>query len=306
MVNIKKQIKGNQTYYYLEHSLREGKKVQKKQKYLGKELPKNLEDIKKEFISELYKDKWLKDIDSIKKNFLQEQKIMPKSAKEKQKQTFAIKFTYNSQKIEGSTLTLKETANLLERGITPASKPIRDVKEAEAHEKVFYEMLWNKKDLNFQTVLYWNKILLGQTNPDIAGKIRSHQVAIAMSKFMPPMPLELDTLLHEFFKEYNKIKGKIHPVELAALVHLKFVTIHPFADGNGRISRIMMNFVLNKYKFPLLDIPYEKRAGYYNALERSQTKNQDHIFLQWFFRRYIQEHKTYLKTNYSGRHKYSL
>ena len=65
MVNVKKQIKGNQTYYYLEHSIRKGKKIQKKQKYLGKELPKNLEDLKKEFASELYKDKWLRGIDSL-------------------------------------------------------------------------------------------------------------------------------------------------------------------------------------------------------------------------------------------------
>ncbi len=71
-------------------------------------------------------------------------------------------------------------------------------------------------------------------------------VGIAESKHIPQIPVEIHSLLQEFFKWYNKNKDKIHPIELAALVHLKFVTIHPFSDGNGRISKIMMNFVLNK------------------------------------------------------------
>ncbi len=111
---------------------------------------------------------------------------------------------------------------------------------------------------------------------------------------MPPMPLELDFLLKEFFDWYNENKNKLHPVELAALVHLKFVTIHPFTYGNGRISRIMMSFVLKKNNFPLLDMPYTKRSGHYNALERSQVKKQDSIFVQWFFKRYLQEYKKYI------------
>ena len=295
MVTIKKRKVGKEKYIYLEHSYRDKGKVQKKQKYLGKEIPKEIDNIKKEFLSELYKEKWLKNIDKIKKNFSKEEKIMPKSSKEKKQETFAIKFTYNSQRIEGSTLSLKETADLLERGITPSSKPIRDVKEAEAHKNLFYEMLKYKKSLNRQIALYWNKKLLEQTKPDIAGKIRNHQVEIARSKFMPPFPAELETLLHKFFQWYNDNKNKLHPVELAALVHLKFVTIHPFGDGNGRISRIMMNFILKTFNYPLLNIPYEKRASYYNALERSQIKKEERIFLQWFFKRYLQEYKRYLK-----------
>ena len=262
MVEIKKRKIRKQEYFYLEHSFRKGEKVMKKQKYLGKEIPKNIEEIKKEFISELYKEKWIKDIETIKKNFSSEYRLMPKSAKEKEHETFAIKFTYNSQRIEGSTLTLKETANLLEMGISPA-KPIRDIREAESHKKVFDNMINYKKDLNLSITTYWNKLLLDETKPDIAGKIRNHQIALARSKFMPPFPAELDILLHEFFEWYNKNKDKLHPVELAALVHLKFVTIHPFGDGNGRVSRIMINFVLKKNKYPFLDIPYEKRNSYY-------------------------------------------
>lgn len=295
MVEIKKIKKGDKEYFYIVHSYREGKAVKKKQFYLGESIPKDIEEKKKEFMQEFYKMRFLKDIDRIKDNFNSEYKTMPDSAREKSKDTFAIRFTYNTQRIEGSALTLKETANLLERGITPSSKPIRDVKEAESHKKVFFEMLDYEKDLNFQIVLKWHLDLMKETKEDIAGKTRNHNVAIARSKFIPAMHLEIDALLKSFFDWYNKEKGNLHPVESAALVHLKFVTIHPFSDGNGRISRLMMNFVLKKNKFPLLDIPYTKRDSYYNALERSQINKEENIFVQWFFRRYLDEHMRYLK-----------
>lgn len=295
MVELKEIQKGNKKYYYLVHSYRKGKSVKKKQLYLGEVLPKDVEKKKKEFMQEFYKEKFLGDIDKIQKNFEKEYNAMPPSARKKSKDTFAVKFTYNTQRIEGSTLSLKDTAKLLEDRITPSSRPVGDVKEAEAHKSVFEEMINYEKDLNLQTVIEWNKRLLERTKPDLAGKIRSHQVTIARSKFTPPLAIEMELLLREFFEWYNKNKNKVHPVELAALVHLKFVTIHPFGDGNGRISRLMMNFVLKKHRFPLLDIPYTKRDSYYNALERSQVKNQDNIFIQWFFRRYLAEYKRYLK-----------
>ncbi len=295
MVEIKKIKKNKKEYFYLVHSYRKGKSVKKKQFYLGDSMPKDIEEKKKEFMQEFYKEKFLNDINNIKDNFNSEYNSMPNSAKEKSKETFTTKFTYNTQRIEGSTLSLKDTANLLERGITPASKPVRDVKEAEAHKKVFFQMLEYKGNLNLQIILKWHSELLKQTAEDISGKIRIHEVAISRSKFKPPMHLELEFLLKEFFDWYNKEKKKLHPVELAALTHLKFVTIHPFSDGNGRISRLMMNFILKKYKFPMLDIPYEKRDSYYNALERAQVKKQENIFVQWFFRRYLAEYKSYLK-----------
>ena len=295
MVNIREKKTGEQTYYYLEHSIREGSKIIKKEKYLGKEIPKDIEKIKRAFIIELYKEKWFNDFEKIKSNYAKEQKIMPPSSRAKQKQTFAVKFTYNTQKIEGSSLSLKDTSNLIEKGITPSEKPINDVVEAEEHNKVFYEMLSYQKDLSLQIVLYWHKKLFEKTKPDVAGMIRNHRVGISLSKYAPPMPSELDFLIREFFDWYNKSKNNLNPVELAALVHLKWVTIHPFSDGNGRISRLMMNFVLHKYGYPMLDIPYTKRNSYYTSLERSQVKKDDSPFLNWFFKRYIKDWGSYSK-----------
>jgi Fic family protein len=295
MVNIKKKKIGNQEYYYLEHSFRVDGKTKKIEKYLGKEIPKDIEKLKQDILFGLYKEKWFKLIENIKENYQKEEEKLPISAKEKEIEIFTTKFTYNSQRIEGSKLTFRDTANLLERGITPTEKPVRDIKEAELHKKVFYSMLDYKKDLSLQIVLYWHKTLFESTKQDIAGKIRSHQVAISGSKFMPPIPAEIQALLNEFFDWYNQNKGKINAAELAALVHLKFVTIHPFSDGNGRISRLMMNFVLHKKGLPMLDIPYEKRNSYYTALERSQVKNNDYIFLHWFFKKYLKEYRKLIK-----------
>jgi Fic family protein len=290
---VKNKVKEKE-YYYLEHSYRNNdKNVIKKRKYLGKIIPKNIDDIKKQFIDEINKELWHADLNKIKQNFLKENLKLPKTAKEKDAENFLIKFTYNSNRIEGSTITLKETARLLQEGKAP-NKPIKEIREIENHNIVFKEMLKEKNDLSLSLIKNWHKKLLSNVDEEIAGKIRKHNVAIAGSKFEPPTPNELEYLLRRFILWYNNNK-KIHPVELAALVHLKFVTIHPFTDGNGRISRILMNFILNKNGFPMLNIEYSNRNSYYNALERSQIKEEDRIFVAHIVKRYIKEHKRFLK-----------
>jgi len=295
MVILKKKVLKEKTYYYLEHSTREGKKVQKKEIYLGTKIPTDIDKIKKNFLDRIYREKWYIDIDRIKQSFYKEQRTIPKSVKEKELQNFVTRFTYDTQRIEGSPLTRRETADLLERGITPKSKPMRDVHEAEAHRDLFYEILKSKKELSLQTILDWHWNLFRLTKPDMAGKIRKYPVAISGSKFMPPSPIKVHPMLTEYFKWYHKNKNKLHPVELAALAHLKFVTIHPFGDGNGRITRLIMNFILNRKNYPMLDIPYEGRNSYYNALERSQMKKEERIFLQWLVKRYIKEYRRFLR-----------
>ena len=293
MVGVKKRVISGKTYFYLEHSLRKDGKVEKKEKYLGRSLPKNIEAVKADLLYGIYKEKWFDTFDRIKRNFSKEERRTPKSARAEELRKFSIRFTYDTQRIEGSTLTLRETANLIEAGVAPSNKPIYDAKEAEAHQKIFVGMLM-QKSLSFQLILYWHKTLFENTKQDIAGKIRNHQVAISGSKFVPPPPAEIYPLLREFFRWYERSKSKLYRVELASLAHLKFVTIHPFADGNGRISRLIMNFILYRSGFPMLNILYENRNSYYNALERSQTKNRHHIFLQWFFRRYVKEYRRYV------------
>jgi len=295
MVSIKKKQVSNKTYFYLQHTYRRKGKVHYREKYLGEKIPKNIEKIKQDFMIDLYQELWYPTFDKIKENFNKEQKKIPKSIEKKEMEHFAIKFTYSTNKIEGSTLTLRETAELLEKGITPSRRPIEDIKETELHKEVFYEMLNYKMKITLPTVLHWHKKLFQQTKKDAAGRIRDHPVGITGSKFIPPYAIELDILLREFFEWYNQNKNRLHPVHLAALIHLKFVTIHPFGDGNGRISRLLTNYVLNKNNYPMLVINYSERNSYYNALERSQLSKDEIIFTQWFFKRYLKEYKNYLK-----------
>ena len=295
MVNIKRLKKGKLTYYYLQHTIRVGPKVVTKQIYLGKKLPKNIEEINHDFLRKLYMNEWYPVLDQIKSRYSKEIKQMPPSSRIKEMKIFATRFTYNTQRIEGSKLTFRETTNLLERGVTPSrEKSADDIIEARAHEKVFYEMLKHKrKDLTLDIILDWHCKLFRETKADISGRIRKHQIGISGSKFIPPLYVEIFPMLREFFIWYNKNKSKIHPAELAALAHLKFVTIHPFADGNGRVSRLMMNFVLTKNGYPMFDIKYENRNRYYTSLEKAQIKKTEGTFVRWFMKSYIRDQKQY-------------
>jgi Fic family protein len=295
VVVVKKKVVEGREYYYLQHTVRTPSGVQAREKYLGAKLPSDVEAAKRDFLTEIYRERWYPLLDQVHLNYQKEKRALPPSASKKRDRQFSVKFTYDTNRIEGSKLTYRETADLLEKGLSPSQKPIEDIREAEAHDKVFQEMLLHKKDLSMQTILMWHKALFDETKPDFAGRVRTHQVAISGSRFMPHSPVEIQPLLREFFRWYDRNKRSMHPVELAAGVHLRFVTIHPFADGNGRMSRLLMNFVLHRHGFPLLNIPYEGRRGYYNALERSQVKENDSTFIQWFFRRYLKEHSAYVK-----------
>lgn len=295
MVSLKKKTISGSTYYYLSHTYREKGKVKYKEAYLGSEVPKNIEGLKRNFILGIYKEKWFKDFDGIKKGYSAEQRSMPAEIREKELETFAVIFTYDTNRIEGSKLSFKDTSELLELGISPSGKPVRDIKEAESHGKVFHQMINSKDEPSLGMILEWHKELFEETKPGIAGKVRAYQVYISGSRHVPPTPTDVPALLEDLFKWYSKEKGKENAVEIAARAHIKFETIHPFGDGNGRIGRLLMNFILHKNGYPMLDIKYTGRRGYYNALERSNAKSDENIFVQWFFRRYLVENKRYLK-----------
>lgn len=291
VATVRKRIVRDRTYYYLEHTARIDGHVRKRELYLGRHVPKDLERKKREFLATVYRDKWNPVLDRIREGYANELRRTPPSAQERLRETFATIFTYNSQLIEGSTLTLRETAALLERGFTPSSRPIRDVREAEAHRNLFLHILDEERDLTFSRVLAWHRDLFKDTRPDIAGRLREHAVSISGSRFIPPSPVEVYPLLRDFFRWYARSWDKIHTVELAALVHLKFVTIHPFSDGNGRVSRLLMNFVLHRHHFPMFIVAYVGRDRYYTALERAQVNDLDSIFLQWFLKRYVRAYR---------------
>lgn len=295
MVALKKRRIKGRIYYYLGHTYRESGRLKYKEKYLGTKLPNNLEKIKMAFMLQIYEDRWFGKFEEIKEEYKKQIGKIPLEIKKKNIEAFVVRFTYDTNRIEGSKLSFKDTNALLELGISPKNKPLRDIKEAEAHRRIFYEMLDSTEELSLGVILRWHKGLFGDTKRGIAGKLRDYSVYISGSEFVPPNPEAVEDYTVKFFRWYSESKNKKHPVELAALSHLKFETIHPFGDGNGRVGRLIMNFILNRYGYPMFDIRYTDRRSYYNALERANIKSNDSIFVQWFFKRYLKEGKIFLR-----------
>ncbi|MEK6891408.1 MAG: Fic family protein [Nanoarchaeota archaeon] len=282
MVNIRKRVKGKQKYYYLESSVRDGERVIKREKYLGKEIPKNIEKIKVEFNKEI-KTGLDEKLESIKKNFQVEWKRVPESVKNKELEEISIAFTYNTNAIEGSTITLEEAREIIHDKIAP-NKPLRDIKETDAHSRVFLNMLNNKEKISNKLLLKWHQEIFGETKPDLSGKYRDYLVRVG--SYIAPDWQEVHALINQLIDFINKNENKLNPVELAGRIHFKFESIHPFGDGNGRIGRLIMNHILWHNGYPMLIIEYKKRNPYYKAFTRGEDG-----FVKYFIRRYLAVHK---------------
>ncbi len=283
-MRIIKRKKGTGEFYYLKYSFRKDKRIITKEKYLGKEIPKNIEEIKEKFGIEL-KNKLYEKLEKIKKDFQEEWKRIPESAKVKELEEISIAFTYNTNAIEGSTITLEESREIIHDKISP-NKPLRDVKETELHSKIFLDMLNKKTKISNKLILKWHKNIFGETKTDIAGKYRDYLVRIG--NHIASDWQDIKKLTNHLMKFINE--SKENPVELSARAHYRFEKIHPFGDGNGRIGRLIMNKILWDKGYPMLIIEYKKRKSYYKALQ----KNEDE-FVKYFIRRYIAIHKKRLK-----------
>ena len=174
-MRIIKRKKGNMIYYYLQHSYRD-KKVITKELYLGKNIPKNIEEIKEKLMKETKKNIYIK-LENIKKNFQKEWEKLPQSIKDKEKEQIAIAFTYNTNAIEGSTITLAETHDIIEKKIAP-NKSLSDIRETELHSKVFLEMLKSKEKISVNLLLKWHEDIFLETKQDIAGEFRDYLVRV--------------------------------------------------------------------------------------------------------------------------------
>ena len=277
---IRKKTKGKKIYYYLEHSIRKGNKIIKKEKYLGTLIPKDIDKIKEEFSKEL-KTELYKKLEKIKENFQSEWKRVPESAREKELKEISIAFAYNSNAIEGSTITLEEVRGIIQENIAP-NKPLKDIKEIENHNKIFLGMLKKKERITNSLILKWHRDIFGETKSDIAGKYRNYLVRVG--SYIAPDWKEVIPRMNRLTEFVNK--SKLNPVELAARAHYKFEAIHPFGDGNGRIGRLLMNHILWHKNYPMLIIEHKKRAFYYKAFPKGQE-----AFVDYFLRRYLSVHK---------------
>ena len=193
-----------------------------------------------------------------------------------------LRWTYHSNAIEGNTLTLKETKVALE-GITIGGKTLREHFEAINHKDaiLFMEDLAQKEDkLSEYSIKQIHSLILKNIDDENKGKYRTTNVIISGAEHKPPQSFEVQSQMQEFIKKYNENITKLHPIELASFVHIEFVKIHPFIDGNGRTSRLLMNLELIKAGFPPVVIELEDRLEYYKALDIAHTENDYKPFLE--------------------------
>ncbi len=184
-----------------------------------------------------------------------------------------LKWTYNSNAIEGNTLTLNETKVALE-GITIGGKHLREHFEAINHKEaiLFVESLVKKNEvLSEYSIKSLHALILKNINDSNAGCYRTINVLIAGATHRPPRHFEVASKMEDFITWYRTKAQTLHPIERACRVHVDFVGIHPFIDGNGRTSRLLMNFELMKNGFPPVVLKVENRLAYYEALDKAHT-----------------------------------
>ncbi|WP_209390565.1 Fic family protein [Chryseobacterium sp. RR2-3-20] len=221
-----------------------------------------------------------KELDQLKEKL----NILRQNHSDKVAKAFDIEYTYESNKIEGNTLTLQETALVIEKGLTIGGKSLNEHLEAINHQhaiEYIKELAQEKQIISERDLLQIHSLILqGIDNPN-AGKYRNVQVLISGAKHIPPQPYLVAKEMESLFIWYNENKDKLHPIELSAEMHERLVTIHPFIDGNGRTSRLLMNLILLQNGFPIaiLKGDTDSRLKYYRVLETSQTENNKQPFI---------------------------
>lgn len=217
-------------------------------------------DISNDFFEELDK----------KKSILDSKRPLPKETLKSLEENFKLEWTYNSNAIEGNTLTLKETKVVLE-GITIGGKTIGEHLEAINHKEAieFLENLINdNRKLSEMDIKNIHALVLKGIDDENAGRYRTENVIISGATRIPPESVIVPELMEKLIYRYDEWKEKYHPIVVAALLHAEFVKIHPFIDGNGRTARLLMNFETMKNGYPPIIIKTEQRHSYYDALDK--------------------------------------
>jgi Fic family protein len=211
---------------------------------------------------------------------------------------FRVGTVWSSNAIEGFAYTEMETKVLLEDGLTAGGKPMRDalavIGHAEAYDHMF--TLLRRHDLAEADVFRYHTLLSGSLdNEATSGGYRQIPIRVTGSEYKFPGPTEVPALMEQFFLTAQSDRSRYHPVEFAARKHLDLVTIHPFADGNGRVARLVMNTLLIQDGFLPTIIPPVLRHEYYSALQSAQVKNNDRPFIEFIGRCELETQKEMLR-----------
>jgi Fic family protein len=297
MTYLEKKKIGKEVYLYLVKNVRLNGNFKKFRIYIGKGKidRKELQKLKLKYtgilderikiylvsrdpLLKLLPIKQIKNLEKVKELYKKSYSSLPEEVRAKHYEDFLIRFTYDTNAIEGSTVTLNETKLILLDKITPPNRTLREVREIENHEKAFSYVFNYKNDISRQFILKIHRILTNSVLPDDrSGKFRKVQVIITGAEIIPPKPEFVEKEIEQLIKRYNKHKRKYHPIILASYFHTAFEGIHPFVDFNGRTGRLLLNFILMKRGYPVVDVKYRDRLKYYEALEEAQKSYLKHF-----------------------------
>ncbi len=233
----------------------------------------------------------------MKKKRLESIRISPE-VEARYREDLAVFWTYHSTSIEGSTLSLKETGLFLSEGIAGANKPFEDYMDARGHkEAINLLFLWMDKEpkrkiLELDILNLHRTALFGR---QWAGNYRKVQVYIRGAGHLPPPPSQVKALMRDFVEGLNTNPQKLPPIAHAAVSHSDFDAIHPFVDGNGRVGRLLANWMLIREGHPPVIIEVRERKKYFRLLEEAQVKDNPAALI-WFFKSKLnQAYDFYLK-----------
>ncbi|MDO8634522.1 MAG: Fic family protein [archaeon] len=297
MVYIEKKKIGGREYLYLSKNVRVSKgKWRKIRKYVGTDLS-NLEQAEKELeliqpVKRLLTLRQMKIIELLKTNYLKKHKIGKSLWKTEKDQI--ISFIYNTNAIEGVPVSFEDTKNIVEGEKTAERYGKRDILEVKNMKECIDFLFDYKGGFNLGLLLKLHKIEMDGVRAD-AGRIRTGQNIVG--NYLPPRPKQVPVELESFFSWFKEAEKILHPFELAGLVHLKIARIHPFMDGNGRVSRLLMNHILFQNNYPLLNIYNSEKMLYYLVLREVDAKKKEKPFIKYLYQVYITQYKNYLLQN---------
>jgi Fic family protein len=217
-----------------------------------------------------------------KKQVLQTSRPLPNIALHKIRESLSIEWTYNSNSIEGNTMSLRETQMVIQEGITIKGKSLREHFETHNHDKAIdylYSIVDEDYNLRSIDILSLHGLVLRSIEDDFAGRIRNGGVRITGANFTPPNANKVPDLLDELIDFINTNPLELNDIELATVFHHKLVWIHPFFDGNGRTVRLAMNLLLMRSGFPPAIILKNDRKKYYEALNQANGGNYQKLTL---------------------------
>lgn len=204
---------------------------------------------------------------------------------------FLIEFTYNSNAIEGNTLTLQETALVINEGITIAEKPLKDHLEVISHKEAYFyveDLVKRKIPLLEKNIKDIHSIVL-MDKPQDKGVYRRMPVRIMGAVHTPPEPWAVPIQMEQLMAEQESWKKTLHPIERVALFHLKFEGIHPFIDGNGRTGRLLLNLELMKEGYPAINVKFADRRKYYDCFTAYHQSGGNPESMVELVKRYVEE-----------------